>query len=123
MRQELKTNDELSDIFDEETANFIKKLKKGIGKYKGKIPLICFNYGKIGHFTNKCPYPKKEESDNERTLKNNKKTKTNNKKKFYKKNKMLFTQEDNNSSEENEEDETQLLFMGIKTQDDKHTKY
>jgi hypothetical protein len=65
MRQEKNTNDELS-----ETSNFIKKLKKGIGKYKGKIPLIFFNYGKIGHFANKCSQPKKEESDDERTLKN-----------------------------------------------------
>jgi hypothetical protein len=58
MRQEQKTNDELLDISDEETTNFIKKLKKGIGKYKGKIPLICFNYVKIAHFSIKCPYPK-----------------------------------------------------------------
>jgi hypothetical protein len=58
MRHEQKTNDELSDIYDEETSNFIKKLKKGTWMYKGNIPLICFNYGKIGHFSNKCPYPK-----------------------------------------------------------------
>jgi hypothetical protein len=122
MRQEKNTNDELSYISDEETAKFIKKLKKGIGKYKGKIPLICFNYGKIGHFANKCPYPKKEESDDERTLKNQKKTKTNNEKKFYKKKKTFFTQEDNRSSEENEEDELELLFMGIKIQDDSHSE-
>jgi hypothetical protein len=47
MRQEKSTNDELSDIYDEETANFLKKLNKGTRKYKGNIPLICFNYGKI----------------------------------------------------------------------------
>jgi hypothetical protein len=91
-------------------------------KYKGKIPLICFNCGKIGHFSNKCPYPKQEESDDERTLKNKKKIKTNNKNKFYKKNKTLFTQEDSRSSKENEEDKQEILFMGIKTQDDKHSK-
>jgi hypothetical protein len=120
MREEKTTNDELSNISDEETANFIMKLKKVTRKYKGKNPLICFNCGKIGHFVNKCPYPKKEESDDERTLKNQKKNNTNNKKKFYKKNKMFFTQEDNISSEENEEDEPEILFMGIKTQDYKH---
>jgi hypothetical protein len=58
VRHEQNTKDHLSDISDEENANFIKKLKKGIGKYKGKIPLRCFNCGKIGHFANKCPYPK-----------------------------------------------------------------
>ena len=69
MRQEKKANGELLDISDEEISNFMKKLKKGTRKYKGQIPLICFNCGKIGHFANKCPYPKKEESDYERTFK------------------------------------------------------
>jgi hypothetical protein len=122
MKQEQKTNDKLSDISDDETTKFIKKLNKGTGKYKGKIPLICFNCGKIGHFVNKCPNPKQEESDDERTLKNHKKINTNNKKKFNKKNKTFFTQEDNSSSEENEEDEPELLFMGIKNQYDKHSE-
>jgi hypothetical protein len=57
------------EIFDEEMTNFMKKLKKGTGRYKGKFPLICFNYGKIGHFATKCTYPKQEESDKERTFK------------------------------------------------------
>jgi hypothetical protein len=70
MSQGNKTNDELSIISDEEIANFIKKLKKGTGKCKGKIPQICFDCGKIGHFANKCPHPKKEESDDERTFNN-----------------------------------------------------
>jgi hypothetical protein len=122
MRQKKNTNDELSYISDEENANFIKKLKKGVGKYKGKIPLICFNCGKIGHFANKCPHPKKEESDDEGTLKNQKKINTNKKKKFYMKKKTFFTQEDNSSSEENEEDEPEILFMGIKTQNDTHSE-
>jgi hypothetical protein len=35
---------------DEIEENFVKRLKKGSGKYKGKLPFKCFNYGKIGHF-------------------------------------------------------------------------
>ena len=121
MRQEKKTNAEISNISDEETANIVKKLKKGIGKYKGKIALICFNYGKIGHFATKCPHPKKEESDDGLTFKNQKKITINNKKKFYKKKKMFFTQEDNSSSKENEENEPEILFMGIKNQYDENS--
>ena len=42
-----------SDISDVEEASFIKKLQKGFGKYKGKLPFKCFNYGRIRHFANK----------------------------------------------------------------------
>jgi len=66
---EQKTNEELSNISNEEVSNFMKKLKRGSGKYKGNFPLKCFNYGKIGHFSNNFPYPKQEESDDQRTFK------------------------------------------------------
>ena len=50
---------------DDDEALFIKKLERGTGKYKGKLPLKCFNYGIIGHFSNKYSYPKQEDSDDE----------------------------------------------------------
>jgi hypothetical protein len=41
-------------------ANFVKRLNKGTnGRYRGKLPLICFNCDGIGHFSNKCPHKKK----------------------------------------------------------------
>jgi hypothetical protein len=43
----------------EEIANFVRKLKRGTIKYKGMIPLIFFNCGKIDHFYSKFPYAKK----------------------------------------------------------------
>jgi hypothetical protein len=58
-------NENHSDISDEEDANFIRKLKKGSRKYKGKLPFKCFNCEKIGHFANKYPYPKQEDNDYE----------------------------------------------------------
>jgi hypothetical protein len=55
---EKKTN---SDI-DEIEANFVRRPKKGSGKYKGKLPFKCFNYGKIGHFASKCPHKRKDQT-------------------------------------------------------------
>ena len=41
-------------------ANFVKRLNKGTDdRYRGKLPLICFNCDGIGHFSNKCPHKKK----------------------------------------------------------------
>lgn len=38
----------------------MRKLKKGSGKYKGKLPFKCFNCGKIRNFASKCPYGEKD---------------------------------------------------------------
>jgi hypothetical protein len=38
------------DSDNEEEANFMIKLERGTGKYKGKLPFKCFNCGKVGHF-------------------------------------------------------------------------
>ena len=58
-----------SENLDDEQALSIKKHEKGTGKYKGKLPLKCFNYGRIGHFSSKCTYPKQDVSDEGETLK------------------------------------------------------
>ena len=47
---------------DDEEALFIKKLERGTGKYKGKLPLKCFNYGRIGNFSSKCTDTKQYEN-------------------------------------------------------------
>jgi len=51
-KEDKNTDSELDDI----EAKFVRRLKKGSGKYQGKLPFKCFNYGKIGHFASKCPH-------------------------------------------------------------------
>jgi hypothetical protein len=50
---------------DVEEANFITKLQKGVGKYKGKLPFKFFNCGKVGHFASKCTHTKEDPKDEE----------------------------------------------------------
>jgi hypothetical protein len=89
-------NKKLQSIHDEESdveeANFIKKLQKGSGKYKGKLPFKCFNCGKVGNFVAKCPYPKKDlEHEEIKKKQYKKKEKPNYKKTFYKGKKNFYS--------------------------------
>ena len=54
---------------NDEEALFISKLEKGTRKYKGKLPLKCFNCGRIGHFSSKCTYTKQDENEEKETSK------------------------------------------------------
>ena len=48
------TSKNQSENIDDEESLFVSRLNQGTGKYKGKLPLKCFNYGRIGHFSHKC---------------------------------------------------------------------
>jgi hypothetical protein len=63
--KEHKSSDYSNCELDVEKAYFVRKLKHGSGKYKGKLPFKCLNYGNIGHFATKFPYAKDESSDEE----------------------------------------------------------
>jgi hypothetical protein len=47
---------------DEIEAKFVRRLKKGSCKYKGKFPFKCFNCGKISLFASKFPHKKQDQN-------------------------------------------------------------
>jgi hypothetical protein len=47
---------------DEIEEKFVRRLKKGSGKYQGNFPFKCFNCGKIGRFASKFPHNKKDQN-------------------------------------------------------------
>jgi hypothetical protein len=77
---------------DEGVANFVKRLNKGTdSRYRGKLPLICFNFDGIGHFANNFPYKKKRNDEGYSKGKQTYKGKRTTKKVFKK---ILCTKED-----------------------------
>jgi effector-binding domain-containing protein len=103
---------------DEEMDNFIRKLKKGINKYKCKLPLNFFNCCGIGHFASKCPHKNKDNDEEEASKREKKYQKGNmriNKRKFFKK--SFYSKEDSSSSNEEDNDSDnnseKILFMAV----------
>jgi len=90
---------------DDEEAHFLRKIERGIGKYKGKLPLKWFNCGRVGHYAKKCPFEEK---------------------KIFHKKKGLCSKEENISLDERdgeEMDTREVIFITQETQDNDHKEY
>jgi hypothetical protein len=109
---------------DEEVSNLVRRLKKGTDdRYKGKLPLICFNCDGIGHFANKCPYKKKKRNDEDDSNRKQTYKGQRTKNKAFKK--SFYTKEDSSSSDEyeiNKSETERLLFMAIEYSDKEDTE-
>jgi hypothetical protein len=103
---------------------FFKRLNKGTNdRYKGNLPLVCFNFDGIGNFANKCPHKKnkgnyEDYSNRKQTYKGKGTTK-----KVFKK--SLCTKEDISSSDEDEvsgSEAKRVLFMEVEEYDKEDTE-
>jgi hypothetical protein len=102
-------------------ANFVKRLNKGTNdRYRGKLPLICFNCDGIGHFSNKCPHKKKRNDEGYSNSKQTYKGKITTNKVFKK---SLCTKEDISSSDEDEVNDSEtkrVLFMVVEDSEEEY---
>jgi len=95
----------------------VRRLKKGLGKYQGKLHFKFFNCGKICHFESKCPHQKKDQnSDDEKKYKYKK----------YNKKKSLVANNDNSSKDTDsdsscEDKANDFMLMAKEDYDNKST--
>eukprot|EP00253_Pinus_taeda_P029829 PITA_29829 len=50
---------------EEDEVNFVKKLQRGYGRFRGKLPFKCFSYGRFNHYAARCPHKDKFEKGKE----------------------------------------------------------
>src|SRR5271154_3436090 len=60
-------SDTTDDDLEELEALMARRLSRGKGKFKGKLPIICFSCNKVGHIAARCP--DKNEKDERRDSK------------------------------------------------------
>jgi len=94
---------------DEIEAKFVRRLKKGSGKF----PFKCFNYRKVGHFSSKCPHKQKDQkSEGEEKYKS---------KRFGKKKSLCVNNDDSSEDTDNDsscEDKVTNFVLMAKEDDD-----
>jgi Na+-transporting methylmalonyl-CoA/oxaloacetate decarboxylase gamma subunit len=105
-------------------ANFSRRLNKGNNdRYKGNLPLLCFNFDGIGHFANKFLHKKIKRNDEDYSNRKHTYKGKRTKNKSFKK--ILCTKEDISSSDEDEvsDSETErVLFVEVEDSDKEETK-
>jgi hypothetical protein len=106
-----QTYDSSEEESDAEEENFVRRLKKGTGKYKGKLPFKCFDCGKVGHFSTKFPY--KRDSNFRKNKYHYISDKNEEKRKNYKKKKNMYAHDEGSSSDEEDNNTKDVLFMAI----------
>lgn len=101
---------------DEIKAKFVRRVKRGINKYKGMLPLKYFNTRRIGNYDSKCMYNEdnKRYDDNEKNdiyRRYGKKKRTNYRDKG--KRSLCYIETHSSKDEDGDESNEESLFLAI----------
>ena len=93
-KEELNESGHISE--EEDEVNFVKKLQRGSGRFRDKLPFKCFACGRVDHYVSKCPHKDKYDKGKESAKWNRKQSVS---KKSY------YTHEDSDGLSNSDEDE------------------
>lgn len=116
-----------SDTYDEELddleALMDRRFKRGKGKYKGKLPIICFSCNKVGHITATFPNRNDKDQERESKYKDKRDNKDHQRYKDYKekgKKSCYIAEEETDSDSDNFDIE--VVYVAMKDDSDKDEK-
>ena len=90
-------------------ALLVRRFHRGKGKFKGKLPIICFNCNEIGHITARC-----SEKKNHRGSDKYKGRRNEDNKDYKGKGKKCYIVEEDDSNEHNDE----VVYVALKEKSD-----
>ena len=113
MKKYVDSDSEIDDEDIEELeALLAKKFHRGKGKYKGKMPIICFNCHEVGHISARCP--KKKNKDEKYGDKYKSRRDDDNKSYKDKGKKSCYIAEKDSDDESSNSEEIEVVYVSLK---------
>ena len=106
-------SDSSNDEIDELEALIVKRFGRGRGKYKGKLPIICFRCNNVNHIATRCPNREDKDETREINYKGRRDEKYYRRRKDDKDKKYYYIAKEN-SDNESESNDDEVVYVTMK---------